>query len=84
VKIINQAEGADNGGYMEAYLTIKEVAGILKLSVQTIRRYVMKGEIPHHKINRTVRFKSSEIQWWVENRRAFTVCDIQETNGGKV
>jgi DNA-binding transcriptional MerR regulator len=27
---------------MEPYLTIQEVARILKLSVQTVRRYVMK------------------------------------------
>jgi excisionase family DNA binding protein len=55
---------------MESYLTIREVAEILKLSVQTVRRYVMKGEIPHHKIFRAVRFKPSEIQSWVEDREA--------------
>jgi excisionase family DNA binding protein len=50
------------GGRMEPYLTIYEVAEILKLSVQTVRRYVMKREIPCHKIFRAVRFKPSEIQ----------------------
>jgi excisionase family DNA binding protein len=55
---------------MEPYLTIQEVARILKLSVQTVRRYVMKREIPCHKIFRAVRFKPSEIQSWVEDREA--------------
>ena len=53
---------------METYLTVEEVAAVLKLSVQTIRRYVLKREIPYHKINRAVRFKPSEIEWWVEHR----------------
>ena len=53
---------------MEAYLTVKEVALFLKLSVQTIRRYTMKKEIPFHKINRTVRYKKSEIELWVEKQ----------------
>jgi excisionase family DNA binding protein len=47
------------GGRMEPYLTIQEVARILKLSMQTVRRYVMKREIPCHKIYRAVRFKPS-------------------------
>jgi len=53
---------------METYLTVEEVAAVLKLSVQTIRRYVLKREIPFHKVNRAVRFKPSEIEWWVEHR----------------
>jgi len=50
-------------------MTVEEVAAHLKLSVQTIRRYVHKDEIPYHKINRAVRFKPSEIESWVERRK---------------
>ena len=53
---------------METYLTVKDVALIVKLSVQTIRRYTMNKEIPFHKINRMVRYKKSEIELWVEKR----------------
>ena len=53
---------------MDTYLKVNEVAELMKLSVQTIRRYTMKKEIPFHKINRTVRYKKSEIEKWVENR----------------
>jgi excisionase family DNA binding protein len=63
---------------MEAYLTIREVSVIVKLSVQTIRRYGMKGEIPFHKIYRAVRFKPSEIKWWVENRKALAEMNRNE------
>jgi len=55
---------------METYLTVCEVAAAVKLSVQTIRRYVLKGEIPFHRIYRAVRFKPSEIELWIEKREA--------------
>ena len=55
---------------MEKYITAKEVADMVKLSEQTIRRYVMLGQIPFYKIVRAVRFKPSEIQKWVDDRRA--------------
>ena len=50
------------------YLTAEDVAKLLKLSVQTIRRYTMNREIPFHKINRSVRFKPSEIELWVKSK----------------
>jgi len=62
---------------METYLTVLEVAETVKLSVQTIRRYVLNKEIPFHKINRMVRFKPSEIEKWVENRMA--VSDVEKS-----
>lgn len=55
---------------MDAYLTVIEVADLVKLSVQTIRRYTMNKEIPFHKINRAVRYKKVEIEQWVEKREA--------------
>ena len=55
---------------METYMTAKEVAAKVRLSEQTIRRYVMLGQIPFHKIIRAVRFKPSEIEKWVEERMA--------------
>ena len=53
---------------MDTYLTVREVAELVKLTVQTIRRYTMNKEIPFHKINRAVRYKKSEIELWVEKR----------------
>ena len=55
---------------METYLTADEVAKMVRLTVQTIRRYTMKNEIPFHKINRAVRYKKTEIEQWVESRKA--------------
>jgi excisionase family DNA binding protein len=55
---------------METYLTVNEVALLLQLSVQTIRRYTMNKVIPFHKVNRAVRYKKSEIVSWFEKREA--------------
>jgi excisionase family DNA binding protein len=51
---------------MEPYLTIKELAGILRLSEQTIQRYVLRREIPYLKIRKVIRFRPAEIEEWAE------------------
>ena len=55
---------------MENYWKVKEVAAVLQISVQTVYRYVANEEIPFHKLNRSVRFKPSEIERWVESKAA--------------
>ena len=55
---------------MELYMTAKEVAALVRLSEQTIRRYTMLKQIPYHKIIRAVRYKRDEIELWVEEREA--------------
>jgi len=61
---------------VDDYLTADEVAMMLKLSVQTIRRYTMNKEIPHHKLNRAVRYKKSEIELWLEKREGRIFSDV--------
>jgi excisionase family DNA binding protein len=53
----------------EVYMTIDEVAGYLKLSKPTIRRYVLNRNIPFRKIMKSIRFRLSEIEVWVESIR---------------
>jgi excisionase family DNA binding protein len=55
---------------METFWTVNEVAAAVKLSVQTVYRYVARKEIPHHKLRGAVRFKPSEIESWMESRKA--------------
>jgi excisionase family DNA binding protein len=52
---------------MEILLTVKELAAALKLTEQTIQRYVSRNEIPYRKILRAVRFRPSEINTWIDN-----------------
>ena len=57
-------------GFMETYWKVSEVAAAIQVSVQTVYRYVANGEIPFHKLNKAVRFKPSEIESWMESRKA--------------
>ena len=52
---------------METYLTIEELAEYLKLTAQTIRRWVLNSEIPFHRIKKAIRFRLSEIEKWIES-----------------
>jgi excisionase family DNA binding protein len=52
---------------METYLTIAELAEYIKLSEQTVRRYVLNKTVPYHKIHKVVRFRVSEIEKWIES-----------------
>lgn len=56
------------GAEMEKYMTAKEVAALVQLTEQTIRRYVMLKQIPYHKTIRAVRFKPSEIEKWMAEK----------------
>jgi excisionase family DNA binding protein len=58
------------GGHMESYWKVSEVAAAIQVSEQTVYRYVATGEIPCHKLSRAVRFKPSEIESWMEGRKA--------------
>jgi excisionase family DNA binding protein len=51
---------------MEMYLTIAELAEYIKLSEQTIRRYVLNKTVPYRKIHKAVRFRVSEIEMWID------------------
>lgn len=65
---------------MEILLTVKELAAALKLTEQTIQRYVLRNEIPYRKIMRAVRFRPSEINQWIDNG-GLNACSESELNG---
>jgi excisionase family DNA binding protein len=67
---------------METFWKVKEVAAVVQVSVGTIYRYVEIGQIPFHKLNRALRFKPSEIEIWMENRKAGTAVNIKNLEGG--
>ncbi len=54
-------------------MTIREVAGYLKLTEKTAYRLAAEGKIPGFKVGGSWRFKRSEIENWIEeamNRKA--------------
>jgi excisionase family DNA binding protein len=49
-------------------MTVDDVAGITKLAVATVRKYVLRKTIPFVKIGAAVRFKPSEIEKWITGK----------------
>jgi len=62
----------------DEYLTIDQVAELLKVSAKTIRRLVRRSEIPGFKVGGQWRIKRADIDEWVadQKRSAFK-------NGGR-
>ncbi len=50
-------------------LTIKEVAGYLKLTERTLYRLVQEGQIPGFKAGNSWRFKRADIERWIEDQK---------------
>jgi len=56
----------DPGAVVETYLTIEELAEYLKLTAQTIQRWVRNRDVPFHKVKSVIRFRVSEIEKWID------------------
>jgi excisionase family DNA binding protein len=50
------------GVFVETYLSIEELAKYLSVAEKTIRKWVLNGDIPYHKIMKLIRFRLSEIE----------------------
>ncbi len=50
-------------------MTIKEVAAYLKLTEKTAYRLTAEGKIPGFKVGGSWRFKRSDIERWIEEKK---------------
>ena len=48
-------------GNIEEFLTVAEVAEILKLNQQTVRNWIDQGSLPAHRVGRRVRIRRSDL-----------------------
>jgi len=69
---------------METYLTVEELAAYLKLTVQTVRRWVLNNDVPFHKVNHSVRFRLSEIETWVKKHNFIEKAKEAENYSGEL
>lgn len=51
-------------------LTVKEVAALLRVDEKTVYRLVKKRELPGFKVAGTWRFKSDDLESWIEKQKA--------------
>jgi excisionase family DNA binding protein len=54
--------GVDRNDLEESYLTVAEVADILKLNQQTVRNWIDQGSLPALRVGRRVRIKRSDFE----------------------
>jgi len=66
----------------ETFLDAGQVAQYLKLSIATIRKWVLIKFIPYKKIGRAVRFSAAEIQEWMETKSRVPKQTQNEERGG--
>ena len=53
---------AENAEPAETFLTVAEVAEMLKLNQQTVRNWIDQGSLPALRVGRRVRIKQSDLQ----------------------
>lgn len=47
---------------MDDYLTVKDVAALLRISEQTVRKYVKEGELPGERIGRRILIPKRKLE----------------------
>lgn len=55
---------------LPVYLTVKELAQMLRVKVRTIYSWVENDLIPYHKPGRITIFRLDEITEWLETKRS--------------
>ena len=66
---------------MEPLLDINDVERITKIKKATLRRYVLLKQIPFHKVVKAIRFRTSEIEAWVNNNGKWPDLEINPQEG---
>ena len=54
---------------MEQLLTIDELSELLKVKKSTIYHWTCAGFIPHTKVGRFIRFRASDVEEWLRERK---------------
>jgi excisionase family DNA binding protein len=64
----------------EEILTLKEVADYLKLAEKTAYRLAAEGKLPGFKVGGSWRFKQTDIESWIEEKKASTKDNSDKGN----
>ncbi len=71
---------SNKSNHDEVLMTVREVAGYLRISPATVYNWAKGEKIPCHRLGRLWRFKRNEIDDWVAKRR----MTFNSTGKGKV
>ncbi|HVI46128.1 MULTISPECIES: helix-turn-helix domain-containing protein [unclassified Chitinophaga] len=59
-------------------MSVKELADFLRLDANTIYNKCAKGEMPHFRMGKLLKFKKSEILDWVKGLENGSDCSVDE------
>jgi excisionase family DNA binding protein len=62
---------------IEPWLSVEEVSEHLKISKESVYRWLEKGKIPAHRLGKQWRFKASEVDEWVKSGSAADGREVQ-------
>jgi excisionase family DNA binding protein len=63
-------------GSLPAFLTVDEVAGVLRCQPEKVYRLAARGELPSYKIEGRRLIERSEFFRWLEGQRQGVTCDV--------
>lgn len=67
---------------LEPAMTVRDVAAFLNVDEKTVYRLSQKGELPGFKVAGAWRFQRSDIQSWIDDRKASgQVTDTPKDDG---
>lgn len=52
-----------------SFLTPQEVSDLLRVSVQTVRRWIKEGALPAYKVGRAWRIRRADLDRWLNRQR---------------
>ena len=62
--------------YKDNYINIEEAANYLGVKASTIRSWIKKKSMPHHRVGgKLLKFKKSEIDLWIDSDK----CNKEQT-----
>ncbi len=59
------------------FMTVNEVAQLLRVAEKTVRKYIFERSIPWFKIGGHVRFDQQKILDWIQEREMPTYAEIK-------
>jgi excisionase family DNA binding protein len=68
---------------MEQLMTIADVAALTQIKVGTLRKFVLKNDIPYTKLGAGLRFRPAEIEAWIRRQTKNSLVSEQCTVNGE-
>lgn len=76
---VTRSEACRDARLSEPFLTVRDVADLLKVSEKTVRRLQSRGDLPSFRVGTQVRFRRTDIEDWVDQQQG-TADPVESKN----